>query len=322
VPSPTDGRAFTEHVARRLVLAVPLLFVVSALTFVVVSFIPGNPAVRILGASATPQADAAVDRELGLDQPLVVQYWQWLDHLFHGSLGMSLFDNEPVATLLNQRLGVTLALVVGATGVACIAGVAIGTVAAIRRGPLRWAVDALTLAGFAIPAFWLGYILVSLFAVHWRLLPASGFVPFSQSPAQWLDSLVLPVLTLAAAGTTAIGKQTRDSMLEVLDREFITALRADGIPERSVILRHALRNAALPILTMAGLLFVATLSTSVLVEQVFVLPGLGGLAVSAASNHDLPVIEGVVLYFTVMVIVVNILIDLAYSWLDPRTGAR
>ena len=192
----------------------------------------------------------------------------------------------------------------------------------VAAGRGRWAVDVLAWLGFAVPSFWLGYILVSLFAVRWHLLPASSFVPFSQSPVDWLRSLVLPVLTLAASSTTAIAKQTRDSMLDVIDRDFITALRADGIPERSVIFRHALRNAALPVLTTAGLLFVATLSSSVLVEQVFVLPGLGGLAVGSAGSHDLPVIEGAVLYFAVIVVVVNLLIDLAYGWLDPRTGNR
>lgn len=188
---------------------------------------------------------------------------------------------------------------------AAIIGIPLGTLAAVRRGCGRWAVDLLAWLGFAIPGFWLGYILVNLFAVHWRVLPASGFVPFSRSPGGWFRALILPVVTLAASGMTAIAKQTRDSMLDVIDRDFITALRADGIPERSVIFRHALRNAALPVLTTAGLLFVATLSASVLVAQVFVLPGLGGLAVSAASSHELPVIEGVVLYFAVIVVAVN-----------------
>jgi len=311
-----------KHVARRLLLSVPLLFLVSVLTFIVVAFIPGDPAARLLGTGGTAADYARIDHQLGFDQPLVVQYWRWLDQLLHGSLGASIFTGQPVFTELNQRLDVTLALVIGATVVAAVIGIPLGTLAAVRRGRGRWAVDLLAWLGFAIPSFWLGYVLVNLFAVHWRLLPASGFVPFSQSPGGWFRALILPVVTLAAPGMTAIAKQTRDSMLDVIDRDFITALRADGIPERSVIFRHALRNAALPVLTTAGLLFVATLSASVLVEQVFVLPGLGGLAVSAASSHDLPVIEGVVLYFAVIVVVVNLFIDLAYGWLDPRTGGR
>lgn len=311
-----------RHVVRRILLSVPLLFLVSVLTFIVVAFIPGDPAARLLGSGGTAADYARIDHQLGFDQPLTVQYWRWLDQLFHGSLGTSIFTGQPVFAQLNQRLGVSLALVIGAILVAGLVGVPLGSLAAVRRGRSRWAVDVLAWLGFAIPSFWLGYILVSLFAVNSHLLPASGFVPFSQSPGGWLRSLVLPVLTLAAQGVTAIAKQTRDSMLDIVDRDFTTALRAEGIPERSVIFRHALRNASLPVLTQAGLLFVAMLSASVLVEQVFVLPGLGSLAVSSASSHDLPLIEGVVLYFAVIVVVVNLLIDLAYGWLDPRTGGR
>lgn len=318
----TAGHPLLAHVIRRLLLSVPLLFVVSILTFIVVAFIPGDPAARLLGTSGSPAAYQKIDHQLGFDQPLIVQYGHWLDKLFHGSLGKSIFTGQPVFEQLNQRLEVTLALVIGATLVAALIGVPLGTLAAVRRGRGRWAVDVLAWLGFAIPSFWLGFILVNIFAVQLRILPASGFVSFVQSPGGWFRGLILPVITLAASGMTSIAKQTRDSVLDVIDRDFITALRADGIPERSVIFRHALRNAALPVLTTAGLLFVATLSASVLVEQVFVLPGLGSLAVSAASSHDLPVIEGVVLYFAVIVIIVNLLIDLAYGWLDPRTNSK
>ena len=319
---PEVRHPFLAHIVRRLLLSVPLLFVVSILTFIAVAFIPGDPASRLLGTGGTPADYKRIDHQLGFDQPLPVQYWHWLDKLFHGSLGSSIFTGQPVLEQLGQRLGVTLALVIGATLVAALIGIPLGTLAAVRRGRGRWAVDVLAWLGFAIPGFWLGYILVNIFAVQMRLLPASGFVSFGQSPGGWLRALILPVITLAAAGMTSIAKQTRDSMLDVIDRDFITALRADGIPERSVIFRHALRNAALPVLTTAGLLFVATLSASVLVEQVFVLPGLGSVAVSAASSHDIPLIEGVVLYFAVIVVVVNLLIDLAYGWLDPRTNSK
>lgn len=316
------GHPLLAHVARRLLLSVPLLFVVSILTFIVVAFIPGDPAARLLGTGGSPAAYKKIDHQLGFDQPLIMQYGHWLGKLFHGSLGNSIFTGQSVFEQLNQRIGVTLALVIGATLVAALIGVPLGALAAVHRGRGRWAVDVLAWLGFAIPSFWLGFILVNIFAVQLRILPASGFVSFAQSPGGWLRGLILPVVTLAASGMTSIAKQTRDSVLDVIDRDFITALRADGIPERSVIFRHALRNAALPVLTTAGLLFVATLSASVLVEQVFVLPGLGSLAVSAANSHDLPVIEGVVLYFAVIVIIVNLLIDLAYGWLDPRTNSK
>ncbi|MFZ1993270.1 MAG: ABC transporter permease, partial [Solirubrobacteraceae bacterium] len=171
---------------------------------------------------------------------------------------------------------------------------------------------------FAVPNFWLGLILVEYIAVRAKLLPPSGYVPFATSPGDWLKSLVLPVVTLAAAGATGIAKQTRDSLNEVMSSEFISALRLAGLSERTVLLRHGLRNAAIPIVTMVGLFAVAMLGGTILVEQVFAIPGLGSLAVQSATDHDLPVIEGVVIYFTLIVVVVNLIIDLSYARLNPR----
>ncbi len=307
---------------RRIAISIPLFFLVTVLTFVTVAFIPGDPAVRILGAGHTLAQYHAFDRQLGLEQPVFVQYWHWLDRLFHGSLGRSLFTSESVATELAQRVWVTLSLVIGATLVSVVAGVALGVSSALSGGPLARLLDGIAWLGFALPAFWLGLILVEFFALKIHLLPAEGYVPLSQSPGDWARSLVLPVFTLAAAGSTGIAKQTRSSMADALGQEYVASLRMAGISERSVVLRHALRNAALPVITMAGLFFVAMLSGTIIVEQVFVLPGLGGLAVQAATDHDLPVIEGVVVYFTLVVIAVNLLVDLSYAWLNPRVRVR
>jgi peptide/nickel transport system permease protein len=179
-------------------------------------------------------------------------------------------------------------------------------------------VDAIAMVGLAIPNFFLGLLLVTWFAVTLRVFPATGYVPFTQSPGEWLRSIVLPVITLAVPGIAVIAKQTRDAMLEVLDRPFIRTLRAAGVPGRSIIGKHALRNAAIPVVTVTGLIFIGSLSGTVLVETVFALPGLGGLAVQATSQHDIPLIQGVAVYFTIAVICVNLLVDLTYSWLDPR----
>ncbi|HTW98568.1 MAG TPA: ABC transporter permease [Acidimicrobiales bacterium] len=303
---------------RRLALSVPLFLLVSLLTFVTVAFIPGDPAVRILGAGHTLAEYHAFDVKIGLTEPVLVQYWHWLDRLLHGSLGSSLFTYQSVAAQLDQRLPVTLSLVLGATLVSLVLGTSLGVAAALWRGPIARLIDVVTWAGFAVPNFWLGLVLVELFAVRAHLLPASGYVSFSQSPGDWARSLVLPVLTLAAAGTTGIAKQTRNAMTEAMSREYVTALRLAGVRRPAIVFRHALRNAALTIVTVAGLFFVAMLGGTILVENVFVLPGLGGLAVQAATDHDLPVIEGVVVYFTLIVIAVNILIDLSYAWLNPR----
>jgi peptide/nickel transport system permease protein len=307
-----------RYLLRRLLLSVPLVFVASILTFIMVALVPGDPAVRILGGGHTAAQYQALDRQLGLQEPILVQYWHWLVSIFHGTLGTSLFTDQSVTSEIGQRLPTTLWLVVGATVVSLVAGVALGVASALWRGPLGRIVDAASWATFAVPNFWLALILIETFSVRAGLLPSSGYVPLGQSPVDWLRSLILPVLTLAAAGVTSIAKQTRDAMAEVMSREFVAALRMAGLSRRTIMFRHALRNAAIPIVTAAGLFTIAMLGGTVLVEQVFALPGLGSLVVQAATDHDLPVIEGVVLYFTVIVIALNLLTDLSYAWLNPR----
>jgi peptide/nickel transport system permease protein len=307
-----------RYLLRRLLLSVPLLFAVSILTFLMVAIVPGDPAVRILGAGHTAAEYQALDSKLGLTAPLLVQYWHWIDGVLHGTLGTSLFTDQTVTSELAQRLPATVWLVIGATLVTVVAGAALGLASAVWRGPLGRVVDAASWLTFAVPNFWLGLILIEFVAVRAHLLPSSGFVPLGQDPGAWLRSLVLPVITLAAVGVTGVAKQTRDAMSDVLSREFMTALRMAGLPRRSLLLRHALRNAAIPVVTAAGLFAIAMLGGTILVEQVFVLPGMGSLVVQAASDHDLPVIEGALLYFTVIVIAVNLLIDLSYAWLNPK----
>lgn len=305
-------------ILRRLLVAVPLLFVVSALTFVLTSLAPGNAAETILGSSATPAQVAALQRRLGLDQPLWLQYWQWLEHAVRGNLGESLVSSQSVGSALAARLPVTLSLVAVATVASALLGVGLGMVSALRGGVLGRMIDGLAMLGLAIPNFWLGLVLVDLLAVKVHLLPATGYVDFSQSVPGWARSLVLPVATLAAAGLTGIAKQTRDSFREVMGREFIMALRADGITEWRIVFRHGLRNAAIPIVTLVGVFFVGMLGGTVLVESVFVLPGLGSLAVSSAQSGDLTMLQGIVVVFCIIVVIVNLLVDMAYGWLNPR----
>lgn len=305
-------------VVRRLLLAIPLLLVVSVLSFVLTSLAPGNAAETILGSSATPASVATLERQLGLTQPLWEQYWNWLSHAITGNLGTSLTTSEAVGSTLSARLPVTLALVIVGTLASAILGVALGTVSALREGVVGRVIDGLAMLGFSIPNFWLGLVLVDLLAVKLHWFPATGYVNLSQSPSGWARSLVLPVAALAAVGLTGIAKQTRDSLREVMGREFIMALRADGMPERRIVLRHGLRNAAIPVVTLVGVFFVGMLGGTVLVESVFVLPGLGSLAVSSAQSGDLTTLQGIVVVFCVIVVLVNLLIDLAYGWLNPK----
>jgi peptide/nickel transport system permease protein len=305
-------------IGRRLALSLPLLVIVPTVTFFLAELIPGDIARTILGADASQAQYQQLRQSLGLNQPVAERYLDWLGQALHGNLGTSLFWDQPVTSLLDSRLPVTLSLVIGSTLVAAVIGVALGIAAALQAGALGRLVDAVAAVGLAIPSFFLGLLFVTWFAVTLRLFPVTGYVSIAQSPGGWLRSLVLPVATLAVPGAAVIARQTRDALREVLDRPFIRTLRAAGLPGRSVIGKHALRNAAIPVVTVTGLIFTSNLSGTVVVESVFALPGLGGLAVQATSQHDLPLIEGVAVYFTIAVIGVNLLVDLAYGWLDPR----
>jgi peptide/nickel transport system permease protein len=310
-----------RHNARWLVSSLVLLFVTTALTFVLASMAPGDAAKSILSSqsgSYTAQQYQQVRHALGIDKPLPVQYWHWLDGVLHGSLGADLFSGQPVTQELNARLGPSLSIITGTVIVSGLAGVSLGIFSALRGGALGRLVDVVSLAGLAVPNFWLALVLVELLAVRVRAFPATGYAPLSADPGPWLRSIALPVLTLSAGGVAFIAKQTRDSLSEVMSRDFIVMLRVRGLSRRSVVLRHGLRNAAIPVVTVLGLLLVSLLGGTVLVESVFSVPGLGQEAVTAAGSHDLPVIEGVAFYFTVVVVIANLLVDLSYRLLNPR----
>jgi peptide/nickel transport system permease protein len=301
---------------------VPLLFIVSALTFVLVSLTPGDPAREILGTQGTPEQYANLHRELGLDLPLYEQYWRWASHALTGNFGTSLFSGQSVAQGINDRLSVTLWLTIGSLVVSLIVGVGLGLFSAVRGGALGRVVDGLALVGFALPAFWAGALLIACFAIRLGWLPATGYVSPADSLGEWLRTLALPVAALSLHGIAGLAKQTREAMLDVLGSEHIRSARANGLSESSIILRHALKYASVRIVTVLGLQAILLLSGTVVIENVFALPGLGSLAVAAMNQHDLPVIQGVVVYFTVMVVVVNLMTDVAYTLLNPKVGTK
>ncbi|MFC5029184.1 ABC transporter permease [Streptomyces sp. DSM 41987] len=313
--------AIFRLVIRRLLSSTPLLFMVSALTFVLVSLVPGDPARTIVGQHATEEQYRTVRGQLGLDETLPVQYWHWLVRVFHGDLGSSLFSGEPVTSVLNNRLPVSISLIVAGTVVSGILGVALGLLSARRGGFLVRIVDGLSLIGLAVPAFWLALVLIAVLAVQLRWFPVTGYVPFADDPAQWARSLVLPVMSLSVGAVAIIAKQTRDSVLDTSTRDFIRVMQANGFSPRSILYRHVLRNAALPVVTVLGVVLVSLLSAAVFVETVFAMPGLGSLTQQATIQHDIPLIQGAVLYITVLVVLVNLLVDLAYGRLDPRVRA-
>jgi peptide/nickel transport system permease protein len=305
-------------IARRLALGVALLFVVSALTFVLVALIPGDPAHAILGNNATAAQYAMLDRQLGLDRPLWQQYATWAGHALQGNLGTSLVAPTPVAATLNADLSVTLPLAIGAALLSLAVGGALGLVAAMRGGWVARLVDLAGLIGLGLPSFWVALLLGEFFGVKLHLLPATGFVALGASPAGWARSLVLPVIALAIGGIAGISKQTRDSVDDVLRQEFVRALRVDGIPLRRVLVQHVLRNAAIPVLAVSGTQFVAVLGGAVIIENVFALPGLGSTVVQGAVEHDIPVIVGASVYFCALVIAVNLLIDVMFALVNPK----
>lgn len=307
---------------RRLLLAVPLVFLVSLLTFLLQAAAPGDTARTILGDNFTPQAYTRLREQLGLDEPILTQYWHWLSGAIYGDFGVSPISGLDVGQQITTRLGVTLSLIISCTVVAAVLGIALGMLTALRGGALGRLVDALSMAGFAVPVFWFGLVLVTLFAVKLGWLPATGYVYPATSLSGWARSLVLPVTALALAPVAVIAKQTRDSMLDALSRDFVHGLRANGASSWSIVFRHALRNAAIPIVTIVGLMFVGMLTGTVLVESVFAMPGLGGLAVQSTVQHDLPMIQGVAVTFTIIVVLVNLIVDLAYGWLNPRVRAQ
>jgi peptide/nickel transport system permease protein len=309
-------------IARRVLLSVPLLLVVTAITFVLASLIPGDPARSLLGPSATPAQYEALRQALHLNQPVFVQYWDYLINLLHGNLGQSIFTGEEVSQTLAERLPVSLALIIAGTIVAFVIGIVLGVLSATRGRAVSRFVDVFSLVGGSLPNFWVGLVLTAFFAVTLGILPATGYVPFAFSPEQWALSLILPVAALSLSGIATIAKVARDGISTALSQEFVRTLRAAGVPRRVLIWKHALRSSSVSLVTVVGVIFVASLSGTILVENVFVLPGLGSLAVAATARQDIPVIQGVALAFTVVTIVVNLLVDISYGLLNPKVRAR
>lgn len=306
-------------VGRWLLTAVPVVLIVSALTFVLTSLVPGDAARTILGQQATPAQVDALRAELGLDRPLPVRYWDWLTGVvLHGDFGRTISTRGEVIHEIGNRAEVTASLVICSLLLTVVLGVGLGVLSAVRGGRLGRLVDVVSLLGIAIPSYWLGLVLAALFAVAIRLFPATGYVSFTHSVPGWIASLFLPVLTLGLTGSAALAKQARSGMLDELGRDYVRMLRSRGVPERRVIFVHALRNAAGPIVTVIGLVFIGLVAGAVLIETVFVLPGLGSLIVEATRSHDIPVIQGVTVVLSVMVVVVNLLVEISYAVLNPR----
>jgi peptide/nickel transport system permease protein len=309
-------------IGRRLVACVVLVMVIAGITFMLAFSGTGNVARNLLGENATPDQLAAKNAELGLDKPLLAQLGTWAGHAVRGDLGISWFTNEPVAQAIANRLPVTLSMVVLAVTLTALISVGLGVAAAVRGGWLDRVIQVLSVAGFALPNFWLALVLVVFFSVTLGVLPATGYVRLSESPGGWAAALVLPVASLVIGSTASAAQQVRGAVIDVLRQDFVRTLRARGISPRSVLFRHALRNAATPALTVLSLQFIALLGGAVVVEKVFAIPGLGTLTINAALQGDLPVLMGVVVTLVVLVVIVNLVIDVVSGWVNPKVRVQ
>ena len=307
------------YLIRRLLGLIPVLFIISVVTFLTTALVPGDAASVILGPTATPERAAQVRKRFGLDQPLPVRYAKWMGQLLRGDLGNSILNRQSVTSLLGSALRVTLEQIVLAMLLASTIALVVGVAAAVLRG--TWIDSALmgfALIGTSVPTFWLGLVLIYVFSVRWKLLPPSGYVPFSEDPVANLRSMVLPTLALAVWLAGPLARFVRSSLIEVLRTQFVTTARAKGLSERGVMRGHALKNALIPTVTFAGLQIGGLLGGAIVTEVVFSLPGIGSLALSGIQNRDFPVVQGVVLIVACGYVLINIAVDIGYVLLDPR----
>ena len=308
-------------VIRRLLSAIPVLFVVSLMTFAIMWLVPGDISAEIGGSEATAEQVAQIREQFGLDKPLYERAINWYGNLLRGDLGYSYLLDRSVAAAVLERLPVTLSLAAISLVLATMIGMLLGILAAVRHN--SW-VDqgamVTALVGLSIPDFWLGLVLIILFGVSLGWLPTGGYVPITEDFVGWARSMTLPALTLAFTQMGVIARMTRSSMLDVLDQDYVRTARAKGMRGRTVVFKHALRNALLPIVTVLGVTVGVILSGAVVIETVFSLPGVGRLIVGSIQRRDFPIIQGGLLVTASVFVIVNLVVDLLYGWLDPRVN--
>ncbi|MGK6316697.1 ABC transporter permease [Neorhizobium sp. DT-125] len=297
----------------------PLLLIVSIVAFVLIDLLPGDAAMERVGLDATQEQLQRAREEMGLNDPLPLRYIYWLERAVQGDLGRSLRSGEPVTATLVRRVPVTVELALFGTGLAVLIGVPAGILAAVfRNGRIDAIVNLLALSGMAVPFFWLGLLLIMLFSLKLQWVPPSGYVSFAEDPLGNLKFMALPSLTIAVAFAATLMRQTRASMLEVLTADYIRTARAKGTSERRVILKHALRNALIPIITVMGLQMGSLLGGAIVTETVFALPGLGRMMVDGIFQRDFPSVQGALLVIIIAVVVTNLITDACYRLVNPR----
>lgn len=309
------------YALQRIIALIPVLLIASLVIFTIVRLAPGGPAAVILGEQATaPQIDA-LNHKLGLDQPLYVQFAKWVRDVFTGNLGESLFYNGSVTSVIGQHIQPTLLLSTYAILLAIIIGVPIGTIAALRHGSLLdRGLMSVSLIGVAAPSFLIALILIIVAAVKFHFLPSGGYVRIQSSFFGNLKSLILPAISLSLGSLALIARITRSAVLEVLGSDYVRTAHAKGLKNRTVVVRHILRSALLNVITIIGLVFAGLMGGTVVIETVFHIPGIGSLIIHAVIRRDFPLVQGTILYITFAVVLVNLVVDLLYAWIDPRVN--
>jgi peptide/nickel transport system permease protein len=309
----------TGIIVSRLLSALPILLIVSLITFAMIHLIPGDPAAAIAGLSATPDQINNIRHDLGLDQPLATQFVRWYGNLLHGDLGRSLLLGQPVLEATLYRLPVTIGLSLYALVITLAIGLVSGVLAALRQN--TWVDQAammFAMIGISLPNFYLGLLMIILFAVDLGWLPSGGYIPLWGNPLGWLASMTMPAVSLALLLAGLLARITRSTMLEVLRQDYIRTARAKGLPRRLVVMKHALSNALIPIVTVIGIIVSLLISGAVVTETLFSIPGIGQLLTQAVLNRDYPMVQGGLLIVTALLVLVNIGVDVIYAVLDPR----
>jgi peptide/nickel transport system permease protein len=308
-----------SYILRRILATIPVMAIVALLVFSLLYIAPGDPAAVIAGDQASPADVERIRQSLGLDRPFLVQFGSWGWNILHGDLGTSIFTNLPVTALIAQRIEPTLSLMVLTLALTLLIAVPLGVLAAWKAG--SW-IDRIVMGfavfAFSLPVFVVGYVLAYVFALEFEWLPVQGYTPLAQGVWPWLKNLILPSLALGCVYIALIARITRASMLEVLQQDYIRTARAKGLDQRGILFIHALKNAAVPIVTVIGIGVALLIGGAVVTESVFAIPGLGRLTIDAILRRDYPVIQGIVLLFSFLYVLVNLVVDLTYTLVDPR----
>lgn len=308
-----------RYILKRIGQSIIVLFIVTVLVFLIMHMMPGDPVAIYLGETATPEQIEFYTKEFGLDQPLYVQYFKWVGGLFQGEMGRSISFSMDVTDLLPKRIITTLSVTVPAFILSIVLGVTLGVLSATHRGKiLDSVISVFANIGIATPAFWVGIILVYILSLQLGWLPVQGYTPLSEDFVLGIRQLIMPVIVLSLGHTASIARQTRSAMLEVISSDYIRTARSKGLKEKTVTLRHGLRNALVPIVTLLGMSVGGLIGGTVLIEQLFVIPGVGSLMMTAILNKDYMVVQNVVFIIALFVMVCNLLVDILYGYIDPR----